>query len=227
MHLSAAARRLLLAALRTVCRLGVAVLGVLSMATVSLGALSTPLPALLIACPVLALVAGTAYLTVHRARLHERAPRHRVVTAGFTGAGVLPFMSGAELLGVLGAVLTVTALVVAVLLLRAHLHAADPSTVLLPAPCTDIQSGTGSDEAALRALLRRAPLDSLFRRWHGTGRTVNSARSGRGYETAVYLRGLLLDELHTRDPAGTQRWIDQGGAQPPERHIRSDRALPG
>ena len=228
----AARRGPLTAVLRSARRLGVVVLGVLCLATVSLGALSTPLPALLIACPVLALITGTLYVPAHRARLHETAPRHQVVAAAFTGAGVLPFVSGAELLGVFGAVLTLAVVAVAVLLVSAHLHVADPFRVprrlRATAVCTDIQGGaTGTDEAALRALLRRAPLPALFRRWHGTGRTVDSTRSGRGYETAVYLRGLLLDELHERDPAGTQRWIEQGGAQPPERHIRDGRALPG
>ena len=212
-------------------RLGRLVLVALYTATVSLGALTTPLAPLLGLSLVLALGVGALYRWAYRAQLHDRPPRHQVVNAGFAGAGVLPFVSGALLLGVLGVAVTLAVLALAVVVVGGHLVATDLSTVLRRLPAA-VGTGAGddaagADEAALRALLRRAPLQLLFRRWHATGRTVGGTRSGERYEMAVYLRELLLDELHTRDPAGAQRWLDQGGAQPPERHIRSDRPAPG
>ena len=111
--------------------------------------------------------------------------------------------------------MTVFVLARTVLVLRAHLAPAVPSTMPRRWPtstvCTHIRGQvSGAEETALRALLRNAPTRLLFRRWHGTGRTVAAEGSGQGYDTGVYLRGLLLDEPHTRDPAGTQRWIEQG-----------------
>lgn len=207
-------------ALRAVRRPSRAILIALYSTTVSLGALATPLTALLLVSPLLALLTIVLYLPAYRSRLHDRPPGQHILTAGFTGAGLRAFVSGAQLLGVLGAAASLSVLALAVVVLGAHLVEADPLVALRRRPAA-------GDEAALRALLRRAPLQMLFRRWHTTGRTVAAASSQQDYQMAVYLRELLLDELHTRDPAGAQRWIDQGGTQSPERHIHSDQDLPG
>ena len=144
------------------------------------------------------------------------------MVAGLAGASVLPFASGARLLGALG----LSLLALTLLLLGANLAAADPLAVVRRLSAATVGAvppapAAAADEADLRALLRQAPLPMLFRRWHETGRSVRGTRSAQDYTTAVCLRDLLLDELHARDPAGARRWIRQGGAQPPETYIRA------
>lgn len=209
-------------ALRLVRRLGVALLTGLYVIVGCLGVLITPLSSLLIIGPLLAAAGAAGYCCALLARVGSPPARHRLAAAGALAAVLLPFLSGAQMLGAVGGALVLTASLLAVLVLGLWLLAI-PS----PAGARHLLAPGPADDAELREVLRQAPLQMLFRRWHATSDTLRSQPSGHTQAAAVYLRERLLDELHDRDPVGAQRWIDHGDGRRPERHIRSDQDLTG
>jgi hypothetical protein len=82
----------------------------------------------------------------------------------------------------------------------------------------------GWDEEELRQLLRVLPTSMLLSEWHSGCEYVHSAKAHEARIHAAQVRGLLLEELSRRDPAGVGRWLSEGDEERPEQYVRGDSA---
>jgi hypothetical protein len=199
---------LLRSALRVARRAGVVVVGLVT----ALGAVVNPPTSLLLGAGCAAL----AWVPVH---LVSRCPDadlpplpHPAVPA--TWMAVLPAaVAGASTLG-LGALGLVCAILgVAVVLGRWCASCAVPDP-----PPTGRDARPGAVAGSLQDLLRTLPVEVLFEEWRDT---AGEAVPGGGDRTR--LRGLLIAELHRRDPVGAGRWLAEAPEDPPDGYIRETR----
>jgi hypothetical protein len=174
------------------------------------GAVVTPWWWMLLFAPVLGALAGGTVAVVDPGFPREPSSRRLVCYAVGVGVLLLPFGTALPALGDAGGLIAV------VLLGVGSLVAADrlPEDDAVP-PVRDV--------AALGAVLSVLPTAELIEEWEATEELLRSPLHRR---TAAEVRGLLLEELTRRDPAGVSRWLTAGGASP-EPHLGTDRDLPG
>lgn len=140
-------------------------------------------------------------------------------TTVFTAAGgvlFVPFLTGVGLMGAVGQAVVVPLLVLGAVVTCDRLARIAGA------------EGSGAevlDESWLRTVLRSLPLDALLGEWRNTDALLSAAPDGVTRSRTVRVRGLLLDELAARDPAGVESWLQSGSS--PESHIRADRDLAG
>jgi hypothetical protein len=79
------------------------------------------------------------------------------------------------------------------------------------------------DEDLMRHVLTAMPTELLLDEWEAT-RSRLTAGAGDPL-VMVHLRDLLIEELRSRDPAGTARWLLEGPADLPDLYIRPDPGL--
>lgn len=190
-------------------RVGRALVARLFVATAVVGAVFAPWPWML-ATPVLGALVGGLVAAVDPGFPGEVASRRTVLRAAGAAVLAVPFAAALPALGALGGAIA------AVLLFVGSLVMADRLTVE--------ESGADVvDVAGMGTVLGVLPTRELVREWRASEALLRSSRH-RGQ--AAELRGLLLDELARRDPAGVARWLSAGGASP-DPYIRTDRDLTG
>jgi hypothetical protein len=172
---------------------------------------------LLTAAPAVGCIA--AGLLAGLLRLCEQRPparRTMMVTAG-AAAAIVPFDEGMQLLQGLGTAIAVTLLVLMSIVGNYRMN---ELAVRARADAT----GAGGAESYAE-LLHVVSLDTVFGEWRALEEGV-AIRTGEEHGPDVMqVRALLLDEMQRRDPVGFGRWLDDGAADDPERHIQVDRGL--
>ncbi len=113
-------------------------------------------------------------------------------------------LSGSSVTGLWGA-LAVGLLVVEAAVLFVHWIGADA-----PVPPKD----------QMREVLTAMPTERLLDEWEATQSRL--AARNRDPLGEVCLRDLLIEELRSRDPVGTARWLSEGPADLPDLYIRPD-----
>ena len=219
--------------LRRTITLSRLLLQVLYIAIALLGALVGP-PATTLVLGFAVGVAGAVLFAVMHWSCREQEPAPRaVLTAGATVAALVPFAEGISALGDAGAALSLGILILSAVLGGHWLATLD----LDPPATTTTQHGAGAgagghpiatgvvEDPSLPELLRVVPLDALFTEWRATEDELNAHQGGQRYAAAVHIRGLLLEEMRHRDPAGVQRWLSAGTRGRPEHYIRGDHDL--
>ena len=192
-----------------------ALLRVLYTGTALLGLLFTPPLLSLVVGPVLATWA-VVLLAVFVWYLEEHWPTRRTLTttAAVTVA-LLPFGHAVLALQALGKVIVLLALV---LLTVAAICAISASGRQSPGTSpTNLPRGA---DVRLRELLHVLPLPALLSEW----RALSRLRPGTYADAvvAVELRGMVLDELHQRNPAAFSMWLSSGASSPPDEHFHHD-----
>ena len=220
--------------LRRAVTLSRLLLQVLYIAIALLGALVGP-PATTLVLAFAVGVAGAVLFAVMHWSCQEQGPARRVLLAtGTTSAALVPFAEGINALGNAGSPLGLGILVLCAVV-GGHWIASsiDPDSPTTTITATDRSAGghplsTGvAEDSSLTELLRVVPLDVLFGEWRLTEEELDADRSGHRYAAAVHIRGLLLTELHHRDPTGVDRWLSEGCRGRPEHYIRGDHDLTG
>ena len=191
----------------------------------------------LVAPPVTTLALGFAFgvagailfAVIHwSCREQEPAPR-AILTAGTTVAALVPFAEGISALGDAGTALSLGILILSTVLGGHWLAALDldpPATTTTQYGAADHPIATGvAEDPSLPELLRVVPLDALFTEWRATEDELDAHQGGHRYAATVHIRGLLLEEMRHRDPAGVQRWLSAGARGHPEHYIRGDHDL--
>ena len=220
--------------LRRAVTLGRLLLQVLYIAIALLGALVGP-PATTLILGFAVGVAGAVLFAVMHWWCHEQGPAPCVLlAAGTTSAALVPFAEGISALGSAGPPLGLGILILCAVVgghwIASSLEPDSPATTIT---AVDRSAGghplsTGAAEnSSLTELLRVVPLDVLFSEWRLTEDELDANRSGHSYAAAVHIRGLLLTEMHHRDPAGVNRWLSEGRRGRPEHYIRGDHDLTG
>ena len=161
-------------------------------------------------------------------REQEPAPR-AILTAGTTVAALVPFAEGISALGDAGTALSLGLLILSTVLGGHWLATLDldpPATTTTQYGAADHPIATGVvEDPSLPELLRVVPLDALFTEWRATENELDAHQGGQRYAATVHTRGLLLEEMRHRDPAGVQRWLSSGARGHPEHYIRGDHDL--
>jgi hypothetical protein len=141
-------------------------------------------------------------------------------------AGGLPAaLASSSVTGTWGA-LAVGLLVIEAAVLFAHWIGSDSPAPPQRGGRHDADGGDGHeaiDEDLMRQVLTAMPTELLLDEWEAT-RSRLTAGAGDPLE-AVRLRDLLIEELRSRDPVGTARWLLEGPADLPDLHIRPDPGL--
>jgi hypothetical protein len=81
------------------------------------------------------------------------------------------------------------------------------------------------DEDLVRHFLTAMPRELLLDEWRVSQRRLTAGSGDALWEVRV--RELLIDELQTRDPVGTARWLSEAPASPPDHFIRPEPGLGG
>lgn len=200
-------RRGVLAAVRSIGVVALAVLAVL-------GALTAPEASLALGASSAAL-AGAVVRALHRSPATDLPPLpHPAVAA--TWMAVLPAaVAGTAHLGV--GPIGVTGAISAVLILDSWWGGSCPPLDEHVRSDTDREP----DDPSLRDLLGAVPIDVLCDEWRSSAGPVDATDPDGAARTR--LRDLLLAELHQRDPAGTARWLSEAPGGPPEGYVRDAR----
>ena len=220
--------------LRRAVTLSRLLLQVLYVGIALLGALLGP-PATTLVLGFTVGVAGAVLFVVMHWSCNEQGPTRRdLLAAGTTSAALGPFAEGISALGNAGPPLGLGILILCAVVgghsIASSLDADSPVATIT---ATDRSAGghslsTGvAEDSSLTELLRVVPLDVLFSEWRLTEEELVAHRSGHRYAAAVHIRGLLLTEMHHRDPAGVNRWLSEGRRGRPEHYIRGDHDLTG
>ncbi|MEZ0165905.1 hypothetical protein AB2L27_14190 [Kineococcus sp. LSe6-4] len=183
-----------------------------------LGAVSSPvtvlLSATLVSLLLLLLPAVTSPESAARPDTQRRT-RRLLVAAG----ALPPFSAGAHVAGVppqaLSALVLVAGSTVLVRwLLRWEEEAAGPAPREGAPTAARVQEPPGTD--GLADLFGVLPLEALFAEWKAL-RATSTGTSGPERERLVAALGLLLTELHRRDPQAARRWLSTDPTDPPDR----------
>jgi hypothetical protein len=175
-------------------------------------------------------VAGAVLFAVIHWSCREQEPAPcAVLTAGTTTAAFVPFAGGISALGDAGAALSLGLLILSAVLggnWLTTLNHDPPATTTTQYGAGDHPIATGvAEDPSLPELLRVVPLDALFTEWRATEDELDAHRGGHRYAATVHIRGLLLEEMRHRDPAGARRWLNSGARGRPEHYIRGDHDL--
>lgn len=193
----------------------------LYVATAFLGLLVSPLRTALLEAPVVVVVLLSGYVTAYRTFLETWPSRPAVHRTGWLAYAVPLYFGGAEVLGGVGAVMTLALVLVAAVDLWARVRATshDVPVAGRPVSAAGNEPRTQND-GALRELLSTMSLRDLFDEWHGT--QVHDGLLPTSPELAgarLKIRRLLIDELRRRDPSGVDRWLAEAPAQGPENYV--------
>ncbi|SFK60300.1 hypothetical protein [Geodermatophilus ruber] len=161
--------------------------------------LTVPLPALFAGAMAAVLVPGFPALA---------SARRTVGLAVAAGAVLMPVGAGVGRLGVFGP-WVLLALLACIL-------------VLLTDRLTGPGNSTGNDLTQLARSVPRLPTGALISSWQESSAALGAATDPARQERVVHLRGVLLDELSRRDPAGVERWLESGDDAPQE-HLGTGR----
>ena len=182
---------------------------------IAVGALVYPTAAV-IAGPAAAL-GGAAFADSLRRRVDAEFPEiYHPTLAGALAGGAPAALSGSSVLEAWGGLAVALLLLAAAVLFGQWIGSAAP----VPPRTVEGHHLSARDEQSLRQVLTAMPTDVLLDEWHVTQRRLASGAEGTLWE--VQLRDLLIDELSTRDPSGTARWLSGGIVEAPGRHIRPD-----
>jgi hypothetical protein len=177
--------------------------------TALVGALVAPWQSTLVHAPTLGLLLGGTVALAGGGSLGDAASRRPVLQAAGAGFLLVPFGAALPVLGSLGGVVVLIVLVVGSLVV---------ADSLAEGPEAELREAAG-----VAAVLPELPTAELVDRWLESEELLRSdAHRGRVAE----VRGLLLDELHRRDPDGVAAWLAAGGGSP-RPFLRADRDGPG
>lgn len=163
---------------------------------------------------VLAVAGATALAWLHRSCGDVLTDLAHPATGACTLATLPAVLSGAIVLETAGGLLVMVAIVAASVTFARWLPADQAGP---PASRTGALPTPVPDDAVLRRALHAATTAQLLDEW----RTVQD-RLDAGVPAGlaeVRFRDALIDELATRDPAGTARWLADDPTGRPERHI--------
>lgn len=191
---------------------------VLYLVLIAGGALFRPSTALMYGI-ALGTAAGGLIAMLARRTSDDLPPLPHPILVGAVIAGLPAAGSGAPLLGSWSAPVIVLGLILAAVALG-HWLSSDASIPTNP----DGQRCVGPwDEELLCRVVSAMPTEILLEEWRVTQRRLSAGTGDQLWE--VRLRELLIDELGTRDPAGTACWLSRGLTESPDRYIRRDSSL--
>lgn len=182
------------------------------------GALVTPVSQMLLLAPLVGAFAALVAALVNPAFPAQPGARRAVIGAFATAALIVPFLSGIGLFGPSGAWV-----VLGMILLTstvAGMWIADCDTA--PLPPSDPRR-----MAALQEFVCVLPTEALLREWRATGARLEATTDPQERAALAKARGIVLDELISRDPAGLARWLEDGGPADPGPHLRQERGPAG
>lgn len=151
---------------------------------------------------VVVTVLGTG-LVVGGVRAETRtwpAPKRAAVRA-LAAAGVVPVVRGAAALDGLGGLL------LAVVASCAGIRALRFGTRRRLAQAVTAATHPPVDQIRLRRVLAQVPLDLVVAQWRRSEVHLRRGGGQHRHRELVTVRGLLLDEMERRDPAGFARWL--------------------
>jgi MFS family permease len=179
-----------------------------------LGALFSSALTTLVIAPAAGLFGAAQLAVVHPSFPDRRSARRAVLLSGFGWALFIPFVMGAVALGVVGGVLTVVLVLLGALVLMGR--------VIDLCRSDAVSNCAGTDVLLLRELVRGLPTPALLEEWRSAEAVLDEATDPGRRAAAIQLRVLLLEEMSRRDPAGIERWLQEGAGGLPDRHIRRD-----
>ncbi|HEX2074775.1 MAG TPA: hypothetical protein VHF92_13400 [Geodermatophilus sp.] len=179
-----------------------------------LGAVVTPPVTMLLVAPALGIVFATHAALAQAAFPGGSSVRRTALLAGVGGTLLVPFAAGIGFLG------TVGGMVVLALVAMAG-GAALGWMARRPAEHDGPATGE-ADPAGLHERIRDLPTRTLLTQWRWAGTQLRSGTDPERRMALVRLRALVLDELSRRDPAGVERWLENGGRDDLDRHITAD-----
>lgn len=189
-------------------------------ATALFGLLVTPLTAVLLLVPALALgAAGLAAGFVWYVQQHWPTRAALTATARNTAA-VVPFSEGVQALRGVGTAIVVVVLSLLIVVLVSWTSRLSGAAPRSPAPGTSARS-----DESLRDLLHVVPLETVFDEWRAVQDLPGQRADEAERRAAIRTRTLLLDEMQRRDPTGFATWLAGGASAPPEQHVRDGRGL--
>ncbi len=166
---------------------------------------------------VLAVVGASGLTWMHRS-CGDVVPGIAHPATGACALATVPaVLSGAMVLGAAGGLLVMGLLTAGSVAFALWLPADQVGT---PASRAGAPAPSVPDDDVLRQVLRAATTARLLDEWR-----VFQDRLDRGIPAGlaeVRFRAALIDELATRDPAGTARWLVDDPTGPPERHIHRE-----
>ncbi|SFP34449.1 hypothetical protein SAMN05660464_2867 [Geodermatophilus dictyosporus] len=166
----------------------------------ALGALGLTPPQVLALVPLGAAVAATVAGIGHEGSPQGPGSRRVVALAAAWGALAVPFLAGVPPAGSAGAV------AVGLVVVLGGVVAVDAlGRALERAPVE-----------AVRAAAGELSLAELCVQWRLTEEALGPGARPGARADALAVRGVLLDEFASRDPAGLAQWLHQGSADPPE-----------
>lgn len=182
--------------------------------TAVIGALFSSAWMTLVVAPLTGLFAASQVALVHHGFPAQRSARRAVLFAGAGCALAVPFVMGAVALGTAGAVLTMVVVVTGAVLLGGWLTALCRED--------EVARSTVQDTKVLGELIGAVPMSALLEEWRLSEAVLATASDPDERAAAALARELLLDEMARRDPAGVRRWLQDGAAASPDRHLRDD-----
>jgi hypothetical protein len=191
---------------RRVCLVGV--VGVALLGALFSSALTT-----LVLAPAVGLFGAAQTAVVHPEFPARPSARRVVLLSGLGWALMVPFVMGAVALGAAGAVLTVVLVLLGALVLMGWIIDLCRSDAA--------SSCAGMDAPLLGDLVRGLPTPALLEEWQSSEADLDAAGPEHRV-AAIQVRVLLLEEMSRRDPAGVERWLQEGAGGIPNRHIRGD-----
>ncbi len=166
---------------------------------------------------VLAVVGASGLAWLHRSCGDVVPDLAHPATGACALATVPAVLSGAMVLEAAGGLLVMVLMVAGSVAFGLWLPG---DRVATPASRSGAPATPVPDDAALREVLRAATTARLLDEWRALqDRLDQGIPAGLAQ---VRLRAALIDELATRDPAGTARWLVDDPTGPPERHIRRE-----
>ncbi len=177
------------------------------------GALFSSAWTTLVVAPLTGLFAASQVAMVHPGFPAERSARRAALLVGVGCALAVPFVMGVIALGAAGAVLTVTVVVTGAVLAGGRLASLCRE---------DVAPSAAPDTRVLGELIGAVPMSALVEEWRLSEALLSTTTDPDERAAASLARELLLDEMTRRDPAGVRRWLQDGAAASPDRHLRDD-----
>ena len=181
-----------------------------------LGAVITPPVTMLFLAPALGVVFATHAALAQAAFPGGASVGRTALLAGVGGTLLVPFAAGIGFLGMVGGMV--------LLALAAMAGGAALGWIGRRPGKHDGPAAGEADPARLRERVRDLPTRALLTQWRWSGAQLRSGTDPERRMALVRLRALVLDELSRRDPAGIERWLEDGGRDDLDRHIAADRS---
>jgi hypothetical protein len=190
----------------------VCIVGVVAVAL--LGALCSSALTTLVVAPAVGLFAACQMAVMNPGFPGRPSARRVVLLSGVGWALLVPFVRGAMVMEVAGAVLAVVLLCLGALALMGRMIDLCRSD--------GVSCGVGTDVPLLADLVRELPTPTLLDEWRSSETVMGEAADPEQRAAAIQLRTLLLEEMSRRDPAGVERWLQEGADAIPDRQVPGD-----